>query len=357
MLNLDNQENIEKFDKGRILSSIRMLPEQIEQAWEEIKTLPTSENYRSSKNVLICGMGGSALGGRIVDSLLNESVTLPIEISTDYAIPKYVNKNSLVIITSYSGNTEETISALKTAIVRNANIFIICTGGKMAEMLKSKKLNGYIYEPKANPSAQPRMALGYSIVSTIAIMSKYGFLKINDNDIYSLATTIRKFTREFDIDSEEKNNIAKSYSQKIKNKIPVLITSEHLNGVAHAFKNQLNENSKTFSVLFDLPELNHHLLEGLLFPKNIRELLHFIFIKSESFDARTIRRYKITQEVITKNGFNYEEYNFHSKNKLDQIFEFLTLSSFISLYLAYLNGADPSEIPWVDYFKKRLSGK
>jgi len=357
MVNLDNQEGIEKYDKGKILASIRMLPEQIEQSWEEIKTLPTKNNFNLSKNVVICGMGGSALGGRIVDSLLNDLVRIPIEISTDYEIPNYVNKNCLLIITSYSGNTEETISALRSAIDRGAKIFIISTGGKMAEILKDKKLDGYIYEARANPSGQPRMALGYSIGSTLTILSKCGFLKIDDSDIYSLATTIRKFIRDFDIDSEEKINIAKSYAQKLINKVPVLVTSEHLLGVAHAFKNQLNENSKTFSVLFDLPELNHHLLEGLQYPKKIRELLHFIFINSKQFNKRTIKRYKITQEVIEKNGFNFDEYSLNSRKKLDQIFELLTLSSYTSFYLAYLNNVDPSEIPWVDYFKKKLGDK
>lgn len=357
MRNLNKQEELEKYDTGKIVSSIRMLPDQLEQAWVEIKLLDVKKECSLSKNVVICGMGGSALGGRIVDSLLNESVRLPIEISTDYSIPKYVNKESLVLITSYSGNTEETLNALSEALQSKASVFIITTGGEMASILRKENLDGYVYDPKANPSGQPRMALGYSIGSTMAILSKCGFLEISDDDIYSLVANIRNIVRDFDSDSNENANTAKSYARKLSNKLPVLISSEHLNGVTHAFKNQLNENSKTFSVAFDLPELNHHLLEGLMFPKKIRETLHFIFINSKKYNTRTQRRYKITQEVVKKNGFDYDEYHFQSNKNLDQIFELLTLSSFVSFYLAYLNETDPSVIPWVEYFKKRLSEK
>jgi len=354
MGNLNNLEEIEKFDKGKIISSVRMIPDQLEQAWEEIKLLENKDHSRA-ENVVICGMGGSALGGRIIDSLLNESVRVPIEISTDYGIPRYVNKKTLVILTSYSGNTEETINALKESLKSNASIFLITTGGEMAKILKRDNIDGYVYEPKANPSGQPRMALGYSIGSTMAILKKYSFLEISDDLIYKLAVNIRSISRDFDSDSDESSNIAKSYAKKLKGKVPVLISSQHLTGVTHAFKNQLNENAKTFSVSFDLPELNHHLLEGLLFPKKIREILHFIFVNSKKYNTRTQRRYKITQEVIEKNGFNYDEYHFQSKNDLEQIFELLTFSSFVSFYLAFLNETDPSVIPWVDYFKKRLS--
>ena len=355
MVSLDNLEDIEEFDKGKILASIRMLPDQIEQAWEEIKNLPFEQKIQSCSNIVICGMGGSALGGRIVDSLLNDLVKVPIEVSTDYEIPFYVNSSSLVILTSYSGNTEETLESLRSSLKKKANIFVISTGGNISTNVKKNNLNSYIFNPRANPSGQPRMGLGYSIGSTLSVLSKYGFINVEDNEVYSLAIAMRKYIKDNDLDIDEKQNIAKSYSRKLLNKVPVIITSEHLKGVIHAFKNQLNENSKTFSINFDLPELNHHLLEGLKYPKRIREILHFLFIKSKHFNKRTLKRYKITQRVIQKNGFNYDEYNLRYPKKLEQIFEVLILSSFVSFYLAYLNGADPSEIPWVDYFKKKLS--
>jgi glucose/mannose-6-phosphate isomerase len=116
MINLDNQAEIEKFDKGKILASIRLLPDQMEQAWEEVKKLEIPKACFLANNVVIAGMGGSALGGRIVDSLIADRARIPIEVFTQYDLPNYVNEKTLVIANSYSGNTEETVSMAKQAI-------------------------------------------------------------------------------------------------------------------------------------------------------------------------------------------------------------------------------------------------
>ena len=128
MNNLDNVEAFERYDKGKILATIRLLPDQIEQAWENLKDIQIPKDYHDVENVVICGMGGSALGGRIVDSLMANRVFVPIEVFTEYDIPNYVNSRSLVILTSYSGNTEETLNAAHEAINKKAKIFGITTG-------------------------------------------------------------------------------------------------------------------------------------------------------------------------------------------------------------------------------------
>lgn len=355
MNNIDSQVDFEKFDKGKVVASIRMLPDQIEQSWEEISELNISKKFSDVNNVVICGMGGSALGGRIVDSLMVDRVKLPIEVFTEYDIPNYVGPKTLVLATSYSGNTEETISATKQAIKREAKIFGLTTGGKLEKLLKENKIDRYIYKPKANPSNQPRMGLGYSIGATLSILSKCDFIHLTEEDIYELVTTLRKFVKEYDIDTSKDENLAKVFSLRLKNKIPVIVASDHLYGVAHAFKNQLNENSKNFSILFDIPELNHHLMEGLKNPAKSREILHFIFFKSNLYRKEVLKRYKITADVLEKNGYPYDYFNPRGKQKISQIFESLVFGSFVSFYLAFLYNEDPSIIPWVDYFKKELS--
>jgi glucose/mannose-6-phosphate isomerase len=355
MINLDSPEEIEKFDKGKVLASIRLLPDQVEQAWEETKKLSIPKNYLHCKNVVICGMGGSALGGRIIDSFIVDRVNTPIETFTEYDLPHYVGKGTLVVASSYSGNTEETISAANQAIARKAKIVGITTGGKLAALFKKEKLPVYIVDPKANPSDQPRMALGYSIAAVMGLLSKCGFIYFNDEDIYQLAVTMRNFTKEFEVDVHSRENLAKKIAEKMRNKIPILIASAHLVGVAHAFKNQLNENSKVFSVLFDIPELNHHLMEGLKNPGKARELLHFLLLNSELYLPRISKRYELTADVIKKNGYTSTTYSPRSDTKISQIFEILTLSSFTSFYLAALYGCNPIELPWVDYFKEKLA--
>ena len=221
--------------------------------------------------------------------------------------------------------------------------------------LNKEKIPAYIYEAKANPSNQPRMGLGYSIGATLSVLAKCGFIHFSDEDIYKLAIASRAFAKEFDVDIPESKNLAKLMSRKLKDKIPVLVSSEHLFGVAHSFKNQLNESSKVFSIVFDIPELNHHLLEGLKYPSKAKGILYFLFYKSSLYRKELETRYNLTADVIEKNGYNYTIFQTRSDSKIEQIFEALTFGSFVSFYLACLYGVDPSKIPWVDYFKEKLA--
>lgn len=344
------------FDSGHILDSIKLLPEQFSQAWEEVQSLPHFNGVGACMNVIVCGMGGSALGGRIVDSLSYGRARVPIEVYTEYKIPNYVGPLTFVILSSYSGDTEETLSAAHLALSKGAKIFGITTGGKLAQFMNENNLPGYVFYPKNNPSKQPRMGLGYSIGSIVSILSRYGFIQWADEE-EEIRETIRKYIKLFDVGEERKGNIAQLLARKLFGKIPIIFASEHLLGISHAFSNQLNENAKTFSAHFDIPEANHHLLEGLGFPKASKDFLSFLFIESKNYSEEILKRYPITKEVIEKNGFQSLTYQTMSSDKYCEIFEILVLGSFISFYLAMENKIDPTPIPWVDYFKKKLSGR
>jgi glucose/mannose-6-phosphate isomerase len=148
--------------------------------------------------------------------------------------------------------------------------------------------------------------------------------------------------------------VAKRLATLLLNKLIILVASEHLVGAAHAFKNQLNENSKTFSALFDLPELNHHLLEALANPKGAKPFLQFLFLNSSLYSPDIGKRYPVAMEVVEKNNVAANSFECFSQSKLEQIFELLTLGEYVSFYLAMLYGLDPTPIVWVDYFKKKL---
>ena len=354
MIDINSYDEIKKIDTGFVLDSIRKLPDQVEQAWKEVKLLPTPKECSLAKNVVIAGMGGSALGGRIIDSLIPERARTPIEVFTQFHIPKYVNKDTLVIISSYSGNTEETISDFYEALNKNAQIFGITTGGKLAELFKQNNIPSYIFEPKENPSGQPRFGLGYSVAGILALLSRCEFIFTLDEEMEKCVEEIRKLTKDFDVTKPQNSNLAKSIALKIYNTIPIIVASEHLLGSAHSFKNQINETAKSFSSLFDIPELNHHLMEGLKYPSKSKELLNFIFIESKLYSANVIKRYPITMDVVGKNSINYFKYTASLETKMMQVFEIMILGSFVSFYLALLYGADPKSIPWVDYFKEKL---
>lgn len=351
---LDNLAQMEKLDKQGVVSSILHLPNQIEQAWEESSKIEFPPQYHHTKKVIIAGMGGSALGGRVVKALFSDKLRGPVEVCTEYKLPNYVGPDTLVILSSYSGNTEETLSAAEDALEAKASAVVIAAGGKLAELAKEKNLPSYIFVPHENPSNQPRMALGYSVVSIMAILSSCGFIPLTDQIVEEVIAFLKDLVIELGPRTPSVKNEAKTLAKHLKNKIPALISSEHLFGVAHAVKNQFNENAKTFTVSFDIPELNHHLMEGLKFPPEASGVLHFLFFESNLYSDKIQKRYSITMDVIAKNNHHYSAYNLKSENKITQAFEMLTFGSFVGFYLSMLYGIDPAPIPWVDYFKEKL---
>ena len=338
-----------------VLETIKAYPAQLKQAWDEINEMKLPKEFENVENVVVCGMGGSALGARMIDSLVIDKVKVPIEIINQYHIPFYANGNTLLISSSYSGNTEEALSCLNDALKAKAKIFGITTGGKLAERLKKDKIPGYIFDPRNNPSKQPRMAVGYSVGAILAIFSKLGFIEISEADIEGAIETMREAIVSFDKSRSPKDNFAKTLAKKLEKRAPILVASEHLLGVAHTIKNQFNESAKTFCALFDLPELNHHLMEGLQNPARLKEVLHFVFLFSNLYGERVQARYPLTSEVVEKNGYEFSQFTPKSSKKLNQVFETLVFGSFVGYYLSESYQIDPTAIPWVDYFKKKLS--
>ncbi len=351
---LDDLTKIAALDKGNILGSIEHLPEQVKQAWDEVHSLEIPSDYFEAKNVIVSGMGGSGLGARIVRYLMFDRLRVPIEYVNHYLLPNYTNQTSLVILSSYSGNTEETISSGFDALKKNAKIIGMTTGGKLADFFKKENLPVWKFNPKANPSSQPRMGLGYSIAGTLAILAKCNFLSLSQEEIDELIVSCEVFVRQFGVRIHEERNLAKKLARNFADKAPILLSAEHLVGVAHAMRNQINENSKTFSASFKVSEANHHLLEGLRFPTKAKQVLKFLIFDSSHYHERIQKRFPITQDVIGKNGFDYEVYKTQAKNKLNEAFEVLILGSYISFYMAIIHGIDPSPIPWVDYFKEKM---
>jgi glucose/mannose-6-phosphate isomerase len=357
MQNLDDLTEIKKLDKSGILGSIENLDKQVEQSWKELYSFEVPQSCTLSTKVVISGMGGSALGGRILDSLVADRVRTPIEVFTEFHLPRYVGPDTLVILSSYSGDTAETISSGYEALNRKATIFCITTGGQLGKFAIENKLNLYLIKPIHNPSNQPRMGLGYSITSILALLAKCQFIVLSEEEILGVLETIRTISAEFKVEVPEELNLAKKTARRLKAKIPVLIGSEHLIGSLHAFKNQLNENAKCFSVLFDIPELNHHLMEGLRNPVEAKKLLHFLFFESELYSNEVKIRYPLTREVVEKNFVESSIYKLRSEQKLRQIFEVLVFGSYVNFYLAMLYDIDPAPIPWVDFFKSKLANK
>lgn len=323
-----------------VLQSVEMYPQQVIAGWEAVM----SKNIQLPEisNIVVCGMGGSTLGARVLDSFTS---AIPITIVNHYDIPSFVNEKSLVVISSYSGNTEETVSCFYQALERNTNIFAIATGGKIADIAQQNQIFLYTIDPKENPSGQPRLATGYSIGALFGLLSKTGIDGITKEELEHALS----------LNHEEIKHNAQIYRDELKEKGVLFVASEHLIGSTHAIKNMINESAKTFSSLFELPELNHHLMEGLKHPESLKDNLAFFFVESDFYHDRVKRRYAITKDVVSQNEYKWFEYKAYSETKLKQVFEVLLLGSYLQVYLGEYYKEDLTQIPWVDYFKEKLS--
>jgi len=352
---LDQDSTYKKLDHHQVYASILGLKNQVDQTWIELSHLTLKNEFKDIRDIAVCGMGGSALGGRIIRSLDQYILNLPLEVVTNYRLPNYINQNSLVILVSYSGNTEETISATLDAISRKAKIFVVATGGKLIDLAQEKNLDHYSIDPKHNPSNMPRLGSGYSIIALFALLSRFKLINFNQSDIEQITQVLAQSIENFCREKPRKDNPAKIFAQKVKDKGLILISANHLTGTIHAVKNMINENAKSFAVNFDLPELNHHFLEGLSNPKALKEDIFILFFNSDLYPAVIRKRLTITRNMLERLGFQTMTIKPESSHPTLQAFECLSFGEFASFYLAMINHLDPGPIPSVDYFKKELT--
>ncbi len=352
---LDNIKEIEKLDSQNMLGSLQLLSKQIEEVLESSKKLKVPASYKQINKILVLGMGGSALGAHIFKSVFKAELKVPVEILNDYNVPQFTDNKTLVIGSSYSGNTEEVVSALKQAKVKKSKIIIISSGGKLASFAKLNKLPALIFSTNNNPCGSPRMGLGYSIVGQLILLGELGLIKLTKKQINELALTFIKYDSLFGVTVKTKNNPAKMIARDIGSRSMWYVGAEHLSGNVHTAANQMNENAKRFAGYFLIPELNHHLLEGMLNPKSNQTNLFFLFFDSKLYHKRIQKRFEITSQVLDKNKINYAFYSFNEKDKLRQACEALVLGSYVSYYRALLDNIDPTDIPYVDYFKLELA--
>ena len=351
---LDSLEEIKKIDLENVLGSVEALSEQCLHAWEEAEKVEIPDSYKDVDSLVMCGMGGSGLGARVIESVFGKSLKIPLVRVNDYKLPEFVDEKTLVFCSSYSGTTEETIANAKEAIVKKAKWMAIGTGSSLIDLAKKEGAPFYQIVAKYNPSNQPRMAIGYSVMGQIVMVSKCGLLSVRNEEVQSLVSGMGEIVKSSAPSVPRAENKTKKLALALKDKIICLISAEHLVGATHAFNNQLNENSKVFTGDYIIPELNHHLMEGLKHPTSNKETLSVIFIESANYSGRTKERLKITKDVVSKNGIKTHTLNIKGARPLTESFELIQTGAFVNFYLAILYGQNPAPIPWVDYFKEKL---
>ncbi len=336
-----------------ILDSLKRLPEQLTDGLKQAVNFKLPKNYRKITNIVVSGMGGSNLAGRLAESAFAQELKIPLLINADYEVPALVGRDTLFIASSYSGTTEETLHAYTEAKKRKAKIAVLTSANSRLAALAKK--DGYpviAFTTEANPSGQPRLGLGYALSSLLAVLQAAGALTVKTASILTAAAKMKNWNEK--LTPEKSNNLASKLADQLVGKNIIIVAGSFLAGNAHILRNQLNETSKNLASYLVLPEMNHYALEGLAHPKSNQDDCLVLFFESALYSPRVAKRLALTRQVVSKNKLKTAGTKLTGKTKLEQSLELLSLGAWLSYYLALANKVNPATVPWVDWFKKEL---
>lgn len=345
MIDLNDKEKLKQLDPVDTIGISEKLLDQCTAAWDEVNKLEVPK-LEGIQTVVFCGMGASIYGALVLKALLGPEIQFPTEVISDYFLPDYVGKNTLVVLTSYSGTTEEVLSCAQEAKAKEAPMIILTKGGPLAEFAKDNNIPAYIFDGKLNSGNVPRLGAGYTILGLIGLLNKTNVIDIEEEEITQAISRMRE---KFD----EIKQQALADHEIFVNKIPIIFSAEHLSGNAQIVRNQFNETSKAFSSFFLIPDLNHHLMEGLQFPTNAP--LHFLIFNSPNYSEKIKKRVELTIEVVQKNNYPVHEFTTSGQSLYDDFLEVLIYGSFLTLYLGLAYNQNPAINPYVDWFKSQLA--
>jgi glucose/mannose-6-phosphate isomerase len=307
------------------------------------KGISAAENIKIQaefKSLVVCGMGGSAWPSELLRDWLN--FNFPFYLSKNYNLPPQTDKESLVIISSYSGNTEETLNCYQEAKKRNLKIIGITTGGKLKELCQKDNIPVAIL-PDDIPA--PRLGCGYAFSAMAEILNNCGMIENKSREIIEMAEKINPGLME-----EE----GKILAEKIGNKIPIIYCSDQIKTLAYIWKIRFNENSKIPAFYNYFPELNHEELNAYV---KRNDNLFVIILKDEKDDQRLLKRILLTAEIIESKKIPLQTINLSGEKLLEKIFSSIVLADWASYYLAIKNNVDPLRVELIENFKEKLDNK
>jgi glucose/mannose-6-phosphate isomerase len=331
--------DIADIDTLGVKQALELFPDQIKESYNQAMAHPLSV-ISPVNGVVISGMGGSSNAAKILEGVYEEDFSTPVDIDihNDYGLPSWVNRESLVIANSYSGNTEETLSGYEEAKKRGAKVIGISTGGKIQDVVVSPG--------KTNPTGFPKTGLGVSIGALLGVLSKVGVLKVQETELTSAVNELTEIRKTWDVEKK---------AAWINGYMPVLFSGRPLIGALNAGRNAMCEISRNFTQFYDFPEVNHVLVEATGQPAAAREKVRYLFFVSKFNHPRVLERYKITKEIFDEQGLSHDDYELKGSTKLTQALELAHYCAWVAYHLSILQGADPGPEPWIAKLKDKLS--
>ena len=348
---LDDPQTYTELDPSGLGGRIAELPNQCRQAWEAAQSFALPKEYAQVDRVVLLGMGGSAIGGDLLAGLAALETAPPITVVRDYLLPPYVDSRTLVIASSYSGNTEETLLTFERALEQGARVVAITYGGQLARRCRDSDTPAF----HVDYQGEPRSALGYSFIAPLALLCNLGLLSPQARALNEALGLLEHEGVLYGMATPVEENPAKTLAQKLHGRLIVVYGTGILTAVARRWTTQFNENAKAWAFYDSLPELNHNTVVGYQHPRVVTEGTFIVLLQPSILHPRTGLRYQITAQILEEAGIPHHIIAAEGHSPLAQVLSTLSLGDYTSYYLAFLNGVDPSPVPIIDRLKQRLA--
>jgi len=344
-----SKELINKVDSGNMWGLISSFPNH----WNEVMKLTEdiTLNIDSAKirNICFAGMGGSAIGADLIRAYSLKSCPHPVQVNRHYEVPNYINEETLFIACSFSGNTEETLTALSSALEKGAQVVGVTSGGTLKKQAIEHEFD-YIQIPGGMP---PRAALAYSFVPLFRIFQTLGFLdepnSVLDDTYNLLRDGVSKFT---DVD----DNDALALARELNESLPIIYSDALLmEPVNLRWRGQIEENSKMLVYGNLIPEMNHNEIVGWEHIAHLAGRLTVVMLKDQDDNPRVTKRMEIVKELVMDQALSVIEISTIGNSRLERMFSLVQLADWVSMYLALLNEIDPTPIAKIDILKSKLA--
>ena len=340
-----------EIDKDDMYQSIWDFPENIIDAIELSENITLKNEYRDVNNIIIAGMGGSAIGGDVVYSLIKNEIKIPFVVNRGYDLPAWANRSTLIICSSYSGNTEETVSILEEAKSLGAKVIGITTGGVLESLCKN-----YSFDFVNIPSGlQPRAALAFSFIPLLYILKKTSLINVEVKNWLESSVDLIKSKRE-EYSSDKENNPVYQLANKLYNKLPIIYAdSTSLETVAVRLKGQICENSKILAYHSIYPEMNHNEIVGWENNEEFFSNYYVLWLMDEEMNSRNKSRKNIISEILSDLNVSQQEIKVDGNSFKERFLLLIHYGDWLSYWCAILHNTDPSPVKNIQTLKDKLS--
>jgi glucose/mannose-6-phosphate isomerase len=351
---LDDLQAMKNLDPQDLLGAIDRLPDQLEEAWKTGQGFPLPDSLRKAKRIVIAGMGGSAIGGSMLAAYASPLSAAPIVAWRGYSLPAWARgPDTLVIASSHSGNTEETLSAYQSALENKCSLLALTTGGKLAADAEKDGVPVW----KFAHHGQPRSAVGYTFALPCAVAARLEWIPDPSTEIAAAAAAMRLQRKEIGAGSPTAGNAAKRMAEKWAGKSVIVFGADYLAPIARRWKGQVSEIAKAWSQFEELPELDHNTVAGTAQPKEVIDRAVVVFLRSNFNHPRNVRRIDITRKLFSRQGWRTEVIDAAGEEPLSQIYACLHFGDYAAFYLAMLYSTDPDPVAAIEDLKKMLAGR